>query len=168
MYIRKVLTELAIFYGTRRGIGHTTCALRGMGERVESATIKPMMVVATYEHGRQLAPSIGGQNFITLGNIEAKRLAGSNRPLVWDNFAIAQLVTFSARELEKADQATADAVDQVAVLRRKLDVAEAALLQANEAIADRRHKILAQEEELAQLRAAAAQASSAKKSRKAA
>jgi hypothetical protein len=159
MYIRRVLTELVVFYGTRRGIGHTTCALRGMGERVESATIKPMMVVATYEHGCTMAREVGRDNFITLGNIEAGKLMGSKRPLVWDNFAIAQLVTFAARELEKADQATADAVDQAAVLRRKLDVAEAALVEANATIEKQR-------EELATLRAAAAQASFSKKRRK--
>lgn len=159
MYIRRILTELTLFYATRRGVGHTTCALRGMGERVESATIKPLMVVASYQQGKTLAPSIGGDNFLSLGNIEAGKLMGSNRPLVWDNFAIAQLVTFSARELEKVDREVAEALEQCAVLRRKLDVAESVLADANSTLEKQR-------EELASLRAAAAASSFTKKRRK--
>ncbi|HDR9165249.1 TPA: hypothetical protein QDB28_005702, partial [Burkholderia vietnamiensis] len=61
--IRALMAQLVAAYATR-GIGHTTCALRGMGERVESATIRPLLVVGTHYQGMHLAPSIGRDNFV--------------------------------------------------------------------------------------------------------
>jgi hypothetical protein len=155
MFIRSVLAEIGAYYGTRRGVGHTTCALRGMGERVEAATIKPLMVVGTHQHGRIMAGQIG-RNFTTLGNIEGGALRGIDRPLVWDNHAIALLAMNSSQEIERAEREKLDALAMAERTRMDLVSARRELVAVEQKCAELR-------DELATARANAAKATFTKK-----
>ncbi|MBN3839349.1 hypothetical protein [Burkholderia sp. Ac-20349] len=117
------MAQLVAAYATR-GVGHTTCALRGMGERVESATIRPLLVVGTHYQGMHLAPSIGRGNFVSLGSIESGKLRGVRRPLVWDNHAIEMVICGTERELARMDRECEERKAYGQELRRQLSVAE--------------------------------------------
>jgi chromosome condensin MukBEF ATPase and DNA-binding subunit MukB len=127
-----------------------------MGERVESATLKPLMVVGTYQHGKVLASQIGRSNFMTLGNIEAGALRGQDRPLVWDNHAIALLATYSAQEIERAERERLEAI--AAAERVRVDLT--ATRRELKAVEKKRDELAA---ELATMRANAAKATFTKK-----
>jgi hypothetical protein len=127
-----------------------------MGERVESATLKPLMVVGTYEHGRNIARQIGRDGFTTLGNIENGALRGSDRPLVWDNHAIALLVSYASKEIEIAERERSDAISAAERIRVDLTATRRALADVEK----KRDELAA---ELATMRANAAKATFTKK-----
>jgi hypothetical protein len=85
--IKHILSEIAGYFGSTRGIGHTTAVIKGY-----NMTPLPVAIVHNKDFGDRV---YRGQNYVALDDLASLR--GVRRPLVIDNHAF-QLICQQALE----------------------------------------------------------------------
>jgi hypothetical protein len=81
MSVKHILSEIAGYLGSTRGIGHTTAVIKGF-----NTSPMPVAVTATEDYGKRV---FGQQNYVSVDNLASLR--GVRRPLVIDNSALEQI-----------------------------------------------------------------------------
>jgi hypothetical protein len=93
--IDHLLESYVRYYGTNRGVGHTTATIQGAKKS------KAIVLCHSEQYARELNNSKG---VITLKYTEADRLRGHTSPILWDNAAIQDIFSHSLERIRHLDK----------------------------------------------------------------
>jgi len=103
--------NLLQYYSGTRGIGHTAAAMKGIAEMAKNQKVG--FVVGSISSGESILRSYDLHNnpnvvIVTIGDIN--KIRGFDLPLVWDNYAMTELLVRSIEETREHERRVEKAI----------------------------------------------------------